>query len=100
MVADPVAAPTTVTADDSAVTVRLFAGAAEVAGVRAWRLQVEDGMTVQDAFLALCYAFPPVSSFAGRLLFALNTEYAGPQALIRPGDEVCLVTPVSGGATG
>jgi len=63
-------------------------------------LQVEDGMTVQDAFLALCYAFPPVSSFAGRLLFALNTEYSGPQALIRPGDEVCRVTPVSGGATG
>jgi molybdopterin converting factor small subunit len=99
MVAEPLTAPT-VTADDSAVTVRLFADVAEAAGVRSWRLKVEDGMTIQDVFLALCRAFPPVSSFAGRLLFALNAEYAGPQAPIRPGDEVCLVTPVSGGATG
>lgn len=99
MVANPVTAPR-VTAESSAVTVRLFAGVAEVAGVRAWRLQVEDGMTIQDAFLALCHAFPAVAGFAGRLLFALNAEYAGPQALIRPGDEICLVTPVSGGATG
>jgi molybdopterin converting factor small subunit len=99
MVAEPLTAPT-VTAASSAVTVRLFAGAADLAGVRAWRLQVEDGMTIQDAFLALCHAFPPVSSFSGRLLFALNAEYAGPLAPIRPGDEVCLVTPVSGGATG
>jgi molybdopterin converting factor small subunit len=89
-----------VTADDSAVTVLLFAGAADLADVRAWRLQVEDGMTIQDAFLALCRAFPPLSIYAGRLNFALNAEYAGPQSLIRPGDEVCLIPPVSGGATG
>jgi molybdopterin converting factor small subunit len=89
-----------VTAESSAVTIRLFAGAADLAGVRAWRLQVEDGMTIQDAFLALCHAFPSLANYAGRLLFALNAEYAAPQALIRPGDEVCLITPVSGGATG
>jgi MoaE-MoaD fusion protein len=98
MVANPVTAPR-VTAESSAVTVRLFAGAAEVAGVRAWRLQVEDGMTIQDAFLALCHAFPSLSNYAGRLHFALNAEYAGPQSLIWPGDEVCLIPPVSGGAT-
>ena len=89
-----------VTADDSAVTIRLFAGAANLAGVRAWRLRVEENMTIEDAFRGLCRAFPSLSVYTGRLHFALNAEYAGPQALIRPGDEVCLIAPVSGGATG
>jgi molybdopterin converting factor small subunit len=82
------------------VTIRLFAGAADLAGVRAWRLQVEDAMTIQDAFLALCHAFPSLSNCAGQLHFAMNAEYAGPQSLIRPGDEVCLIPPVIGSATG
>jgi molybdopterin converting factor small subunit len=99
MVAKPISTPP-VTADDPAVTVRLFAGAAELAGVRAWRLQIRDGMTIQDAFLRMCHDFPSLSKYAGRLLFALNAEYAGPQSLIRAGDEICLITPVSGGASG
>ena len=56
-------------------------------------------MTIQDAFEGLCHVFPSLSSYTGRFHFALNAEYADPQALIRPGDEVCLIPPVSGGAT-
>lgn len=81
------------------MTVRLFAGAAELAGVRAWQVKICDGMTIQDVFLRMCHDFPSLSRYEGRLHFALNAEYAGPQTLIGPGDEVCLITPVSGGAT-
>lgn len=100
MVTRPVtSSPVTAEEGTSAVTVRLFAGAAALVGVRAWQLQVKDGMTIQDAFEGMCHIFPALSSYAGRLHFALNAEYADPQALIRPGDEVCLIPPVSGGAT-
>jgi molybdopterin converting factor small subunit len=35
----------------------------------------------------------------GRLLFAANAEYAGPDFVLHAGDELTLITPVSGGAT-
>jgi molybdopterin converting factor small subunit len=82
-----------------AVMVRLFAGAAELIGVRTWYLPVGDGMTIGDAFERLCDAFPRFENYRNRLHFALNAEYAGPQTLVHRGDEVCLIPPVSGGAT-
>ena len=32
-----------------------------------------------------------------KLLFSVNQEYAGPEALVNDGDELAIFTPVSGG---
>lgn len=83
----------------SAVTVRLFAGAADIAGTRTVRLATEDPLTVAEAFLRLCHLFPALREMEGRVLFAVNAEYAGPELRLSPGDELALIPPVSGGAT-
>jgi molybdopterin converting factor small subunit len=43
--------------------------------------------------------FPTLHEMEGRLLFAANAEYAGPEFVLHPGDELALIPPVSGGAT-
>jgi len=81
------------------VTVRLFAGAADIAGARTIPLATEDPLTIGEAFLQLCQRFPTLRDLDGRLLFAANEEYAGPEFVLHAGDELALIPPVSGGAT-
>src|SRR5436309_12978005 len=77
--------------DSVRVTVRLFAGLRERAGVA--RLEVDDVGRVGDVWAKLGLGDEP-----GGLLYAVNREYAGPDDPLRDGDEVALIPPVSGGA--
>jgi molybdopterin converting factor small subunit len=79
--------------------VRLFAGAADAAGVHTYSLGFGGTLTVREAFLRLCFRFPRLSSMDRRLLFAVNAEYAGDSTVLHAGDSLCLIPPVSGGAT-
>jgi molybdopterin converting factor subunit 1 len=75
------------------VTVRLFAGLRERAGVRARELELPDGASVSDVWPALDLGEEPPG-----LLFAVNHRYAAGEHALADGDEVALIPPVSGGA--
>lgn len=75
------------------VTVRLFAQLRERAGTAELTLELPDGARVSDALdqmQRLAVGLP--------LVLAVNRSYAEPADLLRPGDELALVPPVSGGA--
>ena len=72
------------------VTVRLFAGLRERAG---WSRREIDAATVADVWPALELGDEPAG-----LLYAVNKEYAERDQTLRPGDEVALIPPVSGGS--
>jgi molybdopterin synthase catalytic subunit/molybdopterin converting factor small subunit len=73
------------------VSVRLFAGLRERAGVS--RLEVEGVERVDDVWAKLGLGEEP-----GGLLYAVNREYVDRDAVLADGDEVALIPPVSGGA--
>src|SRR5215212_9534661 len=73
------------------VSVRLFAGLRERAGRDRVEVELPDGAVVSDLLAAMEVA--PRSC-----VVAINREYADEQAVVRAGDEVALVPPVSGGA--
>jgi molybdopterin synthase catalytic subunit/molybdopterin converting factor small subunit len=74
------------------VTVRLFAVLRERAGRESLELDLDDGATVRDAIAAVGAADGvPV-------VMAVNREVAGGDVVLRPGDELALIPPVSGGA--
>jgi len=72
------------------ITVRLFAGLRERAGVA--RLEVDDVQRVEDVWARLSLGDEPAG-----LLYAVNRTYAEPGDALRDGDEVALIPPVSGG---
>jgi MoaE-MoaD fusion protein len=73
------------------VRIRLFAGLRERAG---WSERELDGVSrVGDVWPALELGDEPEG-----LLYAVNKEYAGADTMLRDGDEVALIPPVSGGA--
>jgi molybdopterin synthase catalytic subunit/molybdopterin converting factor small subunit len=73
------------------VTVRLFAGLRERAGVA--RLELDGVERVDDVWPRLGLGDEP-----GGLLYAVNREYVQRGHELRDGDEVALIPPVSGGA--
>ena len=75
------------------VTVRLFAQLRERAGRRELELELPDGARVRDALAA-------VDDLAAGLpvVMAVNREYADEADELRPGDELALIPPVSGGS--
>jgi MoaE-MoaD fusion protein len=77
--------------DDVRISVRLFAGLRERAGVA--RLELDGVERVGDVWARLELGDEPPG-----LLYALNREYVERDAVLRDGDEVALIPPVSGGA--
>jgi molybdopterin converting factor small subunit len=72
------------------IAVQLFGPLAEQAG-RA-RIEVTtSGSTVADVVAALNLKLDR------SVRFAVNTDYAGPDAVVREGDTVSLIPPVGGG---
>jgi molybdopterin converting factor subunit 1 len=73
------------------VSVRLFAGLRERAGSDRVEVELPEAATVADLMAAM--QLEPRSC-----VVAINREYANEASVVRAGDEVALVPPVSGGA--
>jgi molybdopterin synthase catalytic subunit/molybdopterin converting factor small subunit len=73
------------------VSVRLFAGLRERAGVA--RLELDDDARAGDVWARLDLGAEPSG-----LMYAVNREYVGRSHELQDGDEVALIPPVSGGA--
>jgi MoaE-MoaD fusion protein len=77
------------------VQIRLFAALRERAGTDRLELELPDGALVSDALAELRWLTGDL-----RAVLAVNREYAAESLTLQPGDELALIPPVSGGATG
>jgi molybdopterin converting factor subunit 1 len=85
--------------DAVVVSVRLFAVLREAARRDALDVELDDGATAGDLVDAVARdAGLGAVVQAGRVVVAVNREYVEPGHLLRDGDEVALIPPVSGGA--
>ncbi len=79
------------------VSVKLFAGAAELIGRRELTLTLTPDATVDAAFTALAAEHPGIAAMRSILRFAVNHDFAEPDRVLHDGDELALIPPVSGG---
>ena len=78
------------------VQVRLFALMARQARTGMLTLELPAGGTVGGVKAELQRRYPRLPWPAGTML-AVNQEYAGEKTVLRDGDEVAVIPPVSGG---
>lgn len=78
------------------VTVRCFASVRELLGREELEVDLPEGATVSDLRARLARDAPDLTRLP--LAFAVNCDYAAPERVLREGDEVALVPPISGGA--
>ena len=79
------------------VRVKFFAIVKERAGVGEAALELPDGATVAAASPALNEKFPAIADFLRRAAYAVNREYVDTATVLRDGDELAVIPPVSGG---
>jgi MoaD family protein len=80
------------------VRVRLFAIQRELAGTREVAVELDDGATIEDAWLALVTRFPVLAPGRPSVRFARNGDYAAAEEPLADGDELACIPPVSGGS--
>ena len=80
------------------VRARLFAMQRELAGAREVPLELPTGATIEHAWVALVERYPALSPGRAAVRFACNGEYADATTVLRDGDELAIIPPVSGGA--
>jgi molybdopterin converting factor subunit 1 len=81
------------------VTVLLFAGLRDVAGVAELSETLPDGVTLRDAWQALVGRHPALEPYGAVVSCARNAEYARMDEPLADGDEIAFLPPVSGGTT-
>jgi molybdopterin converting factor subunit 1 len=80
------------------VCVRLFGSLREAVGEKELRITLREGATVGDLSGLMAEEHPPVGEMHSRLRIAVNQDLVGPEHVLRDGDEIAYLPPVSGGS--
>lgn len=79
------------------VTVKLFAAYQEAYGTSELILEFPQGSSVVKVRDRLIQEHPELSQWRDVTRFGLNFQFVEPETLLKNGDEVVLIPPVSGG---
>jgi molybdopterin converting factor subunit 1 len=79
------------------LTIFLFAQLADSIGARAIEIEMHDGATVADLLRELEAKHPSITALRGRLAVAIDERYARQEEIVRAGQTIALIPPVSGG---
>jgi molybdopterin converting factor subunit 1 len=77
--------------------VKLFAVAKERVGADTITVDVADDACVRDLRQTLAAQYPALSDVMRLMMVAVATDYASDDTPLRPGQEIALIPPVSGG---
>lgn len=79
------------------VTVKLFAAYQEAYGISELVLELPDGTAVVSVLERLIAEHPELEPWRPLTRFGINLQFVEPDTLLKDGDEVVLIPPVSGG---
>jgi MoaE-MoaD fusion protein len=79
------------------VTVLFFGMLKDIMGQGSDSLNLPDDATLGDVLSHYEEGIPRLKEFGASMAMSVNQEYAGADAKLKPGDEIALLPPVSGG---
>jgi molybdopterin converting factor subunit 1 len=79
------------------IKVKLFAAFREIVGAKEEELNLKDGTTVQMLLDDYVRRFPQMDRYREHIILSVNKEYGPPAKVLKDGDEVSFLPPVSGG---
>lgn len=82
--------------DTTVLTIMTFGITRDITGANALHWTCMLPMSVAELKSQLLQKYPRFSTL-GSLQIAVNATYAAPDLIIKPGDEIALIPPVSGG---
>lgn len=79
------------------IRVKLFASFRNIVGEKEEELQLEEGTTVKDLLEQYISRFPEMDRYREHIILSVNKQYGSPGLVLKDGDEVSFLPPVSGG---
>jgi molybdopterin converting factor subunit 1 len=79
------------------ITVKFFASYRDIAGRSEETQVMSEGATVSVLLLLLKEEYPKLGSLNDNIIVSVNKKYAREDVVLKEGDEVALLPPVSGG---
>jgi molybdopterin converting factor subunit 1 len=79
------------------VTIRLFARLRDIAGAAELSRDIVAGATIGSVWRELAGEYPELGPYERSVSSAVNADYARMDQVLRDGDEVAFLPPVSGG---
>lgn len=79
------------------VKVKLFAVFRDIVGSKEEDLDVPSDTTVQGLLELYIQRFQQMAKFRDHIILSVNKEYGAPSRILKEGDEVSFLPPVSGG---
>jgi len=77
--------------------VKLYASFREIVGSKEEELDMPPGTTVQDLLDSYVKRFPQMARYKDHIILSVNKEYGHPNKVLKDGDEISFLPPVSGG---
>ena len=79
------------------IRVLFFAQCSDIVGSRELEIEAAQGSTVQDLVKNLVGRYPRLARLERSIMLSVNQQYVEGEQILNDGDEVALITPVSGG---
>ena len=79
------------------IKVKLFAAFRDIVGTKEEDLDIKAGTTVQGLLDDYINRFPTMAKYREHIILSVNKEYGAPARVLKEGDEVSFLPPVSGG---
>lgn len=79
------------------IKVKLFAAFREIVGAKEEDISLPDGTTVEGLLDDYIRRFPALGRYRDHIILSVNREYGAPSRVLKEGDEVSFLPPVSGG---
>ncbi len=79
------------------VNVKLFSAFRDIVGSKEESLDLPEGTTVSGLLDEYVKRFPAIDRYREHIILSVNREYGAPTRVLREGDEVSFLPPVSGG---
>ncbi|PZV14759.1 MAG: molybdopterin synthase sulfur carrier subunit [Pseudanabaena sp.] len=89
--------PHQIISEDIQITVKLFAIFQEVLATNEMQIKLASGTSVVQIFDRLVNQHPHLEKWRSLTRYAVNLNFVEPQTILKNGDEVALIPPVSGG---
>ncbi len=80
------------------VNVKFFALYRELVGLRETQADLPQGSTALDLWQLYAASHPQLAPNLPHTKFAVNGQYTTPETVLKEGDEVVFIPPVSGGS--
>ena len=79
------------------IKVLYFAAIREKLGKSSENITVDDGISLKEIMGKLSGNYEIIAEMDKSLMVAVNREYRGRETILREGDEIAIIAPVSGG---